>query len=142
MGSSQSGLAEAALAYGLGGMTRLEVWCWPPRPARRWWGPRGWNWLHRFAIEFARDPAPAQKQLALLRLWNFVVHLPCGECRWHASLYLVQNPPALTSTYTFRLWAWLFHNTVNLRLGKPFFSHESYLALYADEILTSQGSLS
>lgn len=109
---------------------RLEKWCWPPRPPRRWWGPRGWNWLHRLARQYPERPSRGFQRLTLLRLWNFVVNLPCAECRWHASQYMLQSPPALKSSGPFQIWAWLFHNTVNLRLGKPFFPWASYLALY------------
>ena len=111
-------------------MSSLERWCWPPRLPRDWWGPRGWNWVHCLTQEYPETPSRAVRQLTLLRLWNFVVNLPCAECRWHASLHMIQNPPVLDSAHAFQIWAWLFHNTVNIRLGKPFFKYAEYTARY------------
>jgi len=69
-----------------------------------------------------------------MRLRNFVMNLPCAECRAHASAYVSQNPPDLSSTDTFQVWGWQFHNHVNHRLGSVCIPFEAYRRLYANEL--------
>lgn len=111
----------------------LEHWAWPPVP-KGTWGPQGWNWAHNLAISYPANPSLADARVAHLRLMNFISNLPCAECRYHATCYVANNPPALASSLTFQSWFWRFHNAVNLRLGKPFYSYDRYLEDYADEI--------
>jgi hypothetical protein len=98
------------------------------------WGPAGWRWLHLEAINFPPRPKIAQKGCALGRLRVFVAHLPCPECRTHATVYLAQNPPDLSSSEAYQAWVFNFHNTVNARLRRPLFSYDDYSELYKAEI--------
>ncbi len=107
---------------------------WPRMPKQDW-GPRGWNWLHQLAINYPRRaPTREEARLAFRRIWTFVTHLPCEECRRHATAYVVKYPPNLRSTVELQSWAWEFHNAVNRRLGKPEMSYDDYLRTYAEEI--------
>lgn len=108
-------------------------WAWPALPKREW-GPRGWNWLHVTAINYPPSPTLTDARVAFRRIWTFVSHLPCAECRNHATRFVRQNPPNLASTYALQAWVWKFHNAVNLRLGNPLIPYEEYQRLYADEI--------
>ncbi len=111
----------------------LEKWVWP-NVTKDKWGPPGWNWLHELAIEYPAEPTPEDAQTAYRRIWNFAIHLPCGECQMHATTYIKTNPPNLTSTEALQAWVWRFHNSVNRRLGKREVAYEEYQAIYADEI--------
>jgi mitochondrial FAD-linked sulfhydryl oxidase len=111
----------------------LERWIWPPL-AKNEWGPRGWNWLHTVACQYPAKPTSANVRMTSQRIWNFINHLPCAECRVHATEYIRGHPPTLESTYSLQSWAWTFHNYVNRRLGKPTISYDEYQKLYSDEI--------
>jgi hypothetical protein len=110
-----------------------EGWAWPNLPKKEW-GPRGWNWLHVTAINYPLSPTPVDARTALRRIWDFVTHLPCRECREHSTRFVLQNPPNLASAHALEGWVWNFHNTVNYRLGKAFVPYEEYQRIYADEI--------
>jgi hypothetical protein len=108
-------------------------WAWPALP--KWvWGPRGWYWLHTAAIGYPARPTRDDARVAFRRIWAFVTHLPCAECRGHATRYVLRRPPNLASTDALQAWVWGFHNAVNRRLGRPAVSYEEYRRLYADEI--------
>ena len=98
------------------------------------WGPAGWAWAHREAINFPPRPGAAEKACALLRLQHFVANLPCPRCRTHAAAYLARNPPSLGSSEAYQSWVFEFHNAVNRRLGRRAFSFGEYSALYHAEI--------
>lgn len=108
-------------------------WAWPALPKNEW-GPKGWNWLHVLAINYPPAPTRVDARVALHRIWKFVTHLPCTECRGHATRFFRENPPSLASTFSLQAWVWKFHNAVNLRLKKPLVSYAEYQRLYADEI--------
>lgn len=109
------------------------AWNWPNAP-KAVWGRLGWKWLHETAIDYPLDPTPQEAAAVALRLRSFAAHLPCGECRGHATAYLAKNPPALSNTYALQSWAWRFHNAVNKRLGKPVITYEMYCRIYAREL--------
>jgi len=97
------------------------------------WGPRAWYWLHVFAINYNGT----DKEKTLQRLVSFIRTLPCHTCREHGTEYLKQNRPDMSSSETFQLWVWNFHNSVNKKLGKPFVTFDEYLQKYTDEICWS-----
>jgi hypothetical protein len=108
-----------------------------PPPTKDVWGPLGWAWLHRQAIDFPAAPAPPEQAAAFIRFWAFVQTLPCAECRVHATRYAREFPPDFSGSAGYQTWAWHFHNAVNRRLGKPLMSAEEYQAAYAEEIAAS-----
>jgi len=111
----------------------VERWSWPDVPKDEW-GPKGWNWLHVLAINYPPAPTLPAARLTFRRIWNFAAHLPCIECRWHATRHILRHPPDLSGTEALQAWVWAFHNAVNARLGKPQVPFERYLRLYADEL--------
>lgn len=117
----------------------LRSWTWPALPKGEW-GPRGWNWLHVVAISYPLHPTSTDARIAFRRIWSFVSHLPCAVCRIHATRFVLRNPPNLASTDALQVWAWGFHNAVNLRLGKPSIPYAEYQRLYACEILWARAN--
>jgi hypothetical protein len=109
------------------------AWRWPNAPKKKW-GPMGWAWVHGAAIDYPLDPSPEEARATLRRVLSFAAHLPCGECRGHATEYIMKNPPNLSNTYAFQSWVWRFHNSVNLRLGKRAITYAEYVAFYSREI--------
>jgi FAD-linked sulfhydryl oxidase len=93
-----------------------------------------WKWLHRLAIYYPRAPALADANQAFSRMWTFFTRLPCPKCRAHVAEYLERSPIDLANSRGLQVWCWKFHNAVNVRLKKPLFSFEAYLALYAEDI--------
>ncbi len=92
---------------------------------KEYWGPRVWRLLHTMAdVSNRRD---------VLLLWNSVLKataavIPCELCRKHMSDYWLRNPlsvkqwSALTGEQVrqrIRDCLHRFHNSVNVRLGKP-----------------------
>lgn len=110
------------------------LWNWARVP-KRVWGPVGWNWLHRLAINYPVEPTLQEALSAFNEIWTFAECLPCAECRREALRYITAIPPDMQSTYSLQEWARVFHNSVNLRLKKPQMSQEAYKLAYADEIL-------
>lgn len=112
----------------------MEQWVWPAHMNKNMWGPRAWAWLHNLAINYPPRPTVAEIRIAYDRIVNFVTHLPCPECRQHATQYVRQFPPDLSGSEAFQRWAWNFHNAVNRLLGRPAFPFAAYQLAYADEI--------
>jgi hypothetical protein len=86
-------------------------------------GPGIWYILHLAAYE-ANTPDKIKDFISLLRL--IVERHPCHVCREHGSKYLKINPPEnyVNTVKDERLagmfvYVWIFHNSVNDRLGKP-----------------------
>lgn len=110
-----------------------DSWYWPrvPKPE---WARRGWTWLHGLAIRFPQEPTHQARARALAEIWRFFNALPCAECRFHATAYYRTVPPDVSSGAALQVWAWRFHNAVNIRLHKPFYPFEVYRAEYGEEI--------
>lgn len=110
--------------------TVKDSWLWPPNVNKNTWGPLGWRWLHMTAISYPMDPSLADAKLAFNRIWDFVAHLPCLDCRRHAIRYVSDHTPNLSDTNTLQIWAWTFHNVVNRRLKKPLMPFAAYTHMY------------
>jgi Erv1 / Alr family len=106
-------------------INHLEKWNWPPDIGKNIWGPIGWKWAHSLAQNYPENPSLDESYFTYLRLWYFIINLPCVECRRHAANYIFNNPPELINRNTFKIWMWRFHNNVNKRLGKPKFRFEN-----------------
>lgn len=66
---------------------------------------------------------------------------PCLNCSKHCKEYIHDNPPEKfigikmiidekQEELGLSIWSWTFHNSVNLRLGKPFMDWETYYGIY------------
>lgn len=104
-------------------------------------GPLGWQFLMLWALGF---PAPYVTDKDRFD-WNnsltlFAVTFGCKTCSDDMVEYIQKNPVDLTSRITLFWWVWRFHNYVNAKLGKPFFTEEQaiekYLVNYQDLLNT------
>ena len=117
-------------------------WLGPRTGAKRFapkslWGPLAWHWLHTQAINFPASPTKLDQVAMFARFWSFVQTLPCPECRAHATAYAREFPPDFSGSAGFQTWVWLFHNAVNYRLGKKYFTAEAYQETYREELARS-----
>lgn len=105
-------------------------------------GPGLWFWLHLKSYH----ATTYEKAIAFIEdLWLLAANHPCPNCRKHMTAYLINNPPRDHTDYIdeqtgrnvgmFR-YTWMFHNDVNLRLGKPTMSFEMAISQFEkpDEI--------
>lgn len=98
-------------------------------------GPGLWSAIH---TEAAAATTPERKKSFLDFIYRQTSMLKCQACRHHATKYLSENPPEDyldlqdsegRETGLFE-WTWIFHNTVNRRLGKPEVSREEANQLF------------
>lgn len=83
------------------------------------WGPILWNYLHLRAINWDRRATPAEVLAEHQYLRSVFDNLPCPECRQHAlDYYWAVREPDLRSAATYQYWVFVFHDSVNQRLGK------------------------
>ena len=74
----------------------------------------GWDRLHRCT----------EPQELMSTVVDFINFFPCEECRDHFAALVDEHPFPLHHVHTemdVRVWSWLSHNIVNLRLGKPWY---------------------
>ena len=101
-------------------------------------GPGTWFAIHVYA-RAADTPQKIKEYILYLRL--IVNTLPCGICREHANDYLSKSPPEnfidvknkegrLIGMF---LHSWMFHNIVNVRLGKAPIKFETAWNMYSDK---------
>ena len=82
------------------------------------WGTAVWDTIHIFALNYPRNPTDRQEQNMLELIKLLCLHLPCPNCRYHALIYVNQNPPTTGSREELETYFYDFHNEVNERLGK------------------------
>ena len=61
---------------------------------------------------------------------DFRLNFPCEECRQDFNEMLGQHPFPVSEVRTMsdtRIWSWLTHNMVNLKIGKPWVSSDIML---------------
>lgn len=92
--------------------------------------PVKWEYLHWSATCYPVQPTSDDVTKTFLQLWQFAENHSCIVCRHHMSTFLRKNPPRLASRVQYACWTWVFHNAVNLRLGKPIFSSLDFVARY------------
>ena len=94
------------------------------------WGPPKWEELHLCAINYSRYPKKEDIIEKEHEIWKIINALPCQKCRGHAIEYIKFNPPYLRNSQRLQIWVWSFHNNVNQRLGKEYFSYPEYEKKY------------
>lgn len=100
-------------------------------------GPGGWGGLHTMA-KWANTKERVDIFITYAQV--IVYTLLCLECRKHATNYFNDNHPsqyALVKDCRGRLvgmflWSWRFHNTVNVRLGKPIIDFDTAFNMYPE----------
>lgn len=113
-------------------------------PHDRWECPEGLPWGLEEAPARAGTPARrrAMSPSELMRrdgpaLWReihamktptrewlegIIARLPCGTCQTDTRAYVAANPPDFGEGWG--VWAWKFHNSKNVQLGKPEHPHD------------------
>lgn len=101
-----------------------------------YFGPGVWLIIHIMSIDAVTD-----EKITCFIDWLTVMlnRLPCSKCVKHATYYLSKHDPNIyrkTTNSDNKLvgmftWTWIFHNSVNQRLGKDIYdfaeSYEMYL---------------
>jgi Erv1 / Alr family len=85
-------------------------------------GKGTWNFLHRLAAKFDKDPSEERKATVLTFFKTFSELYPCEECAKHFRQILDENPVDVSSNKHLSIWLCEMHNIVNKRLKKPLFS--------------------
>jgi hypothetical protein len=100
-------------------------------------GPGQWQAIHIYAKHATTDETKRAFVDYIMMIAN---NLKCEKCRMHALDYLAKNP--LKDYFNIKnaqgvdigmlKWTWIFHNSVNSRLGKPLMDWETCYAIYGD----------
>lgn len=106
-------------------------------------GPGNWFVIHTMAKRAGESGNPYQAKMAF---WNHMKMLsetfPCITCRNHIKEYLDKNPiepfwriidESTGQDVGLFKYTWIFHNIVNVRLGKPEMSWNTAYSMYYDE---------
>lgn len=113
----------------------------PKYPQNEEWGPLVWCILHSLAEKTGKQ-TNAITRGDEQRAWPLFVKalvpvIPCPFCRLHFEEYLKNTPFDLPPDYTVwtdtvRDYFYTFHESVNLRLGKPSFPKDQLALEYKD----------
>jgi len=100
----------------------------------RVWGPHFWFVLHLVSFHFPDNPSTFEKEQYKAFYHSVKDILPCDNCKQHYKNYLSQYPiePNLDSRMNLITWVVQIHNFVNVALGKPAYTLDQALAVYAN----------
>ena len=94
------------------------------------WGNATWFLFHGLATKI-KDSYPEEYKNILYYFQIICGILPCPDCKYHATK---TNSSAslhtITSNENLKSYLWQFHNRVNKRLNKPYFSYAQHNNLY------------
>jgi hypothetical protein len=98
------------------------------------WGPHLWYILHIISFEYPEKPTEFDKRIYHDFYTSLKDVIPCPECRKHYRDHITKYPltPHLDSRDTLIKWVIQVHNFVNMSLGKPTFTIEQVMAIYAN----------
>ena len=95
------------------------------------WGNATWYIFHTLAFKLKDEYSDIVPDLCS-HIINICHNLPCPDCRQHATLNLSHNRRKQVRTKEDLICFLLeFHNIVNQRLRKPYFSREEHDKLYS-----------
>lgn len=89
-----------------------------------------WTLLHTIANRYPIVPTHQQKDKMTAFLNALGDFYPCGQCAYHLRVFLVDNPPDVSSKKNLEIWMCNLHNSVNTKLGKPIFFCENLESRY------------
>ena len=96
------------------------------------WAPPTWIFFHTFAAKVNKQFFEANRDQCLSIIKMACVCLPCPECTRHATHFLVPvNGNTIKTKEDLINMLFIFHNSINRRLGKSQFNEES-LVIYND----------
>lgn len=93
-------------------------------------GPAKWKELHDYTVAYPAAPGFADRLRAKAWLQTYANGLVCSICRTHAKAYIKEYPPNLADRMSFAMWGWMFHNMVNIRLGKSSITFSQFKRMY------------
>lgn len=81
-------------------------------------GAQIWPTIHIFA---ANADTPEQQQAYVNFIKSLTIMYPCERCRNHTSKFLESYPVEdyTGSAQKLLYWSWIYHDSVNQKLGKP-----------------------
>jgi len=91
------------------------------------WGPCVWILFHTLSYKVVPSDFELLKFELIQYIQRICSNLPCPECTQHATEYMKQNSRRISAINTKEhLQEFLvdFHNSVNVRKGKPVFTYE------------------
>lgn len=101
------------------------------------WGRFFWFVFHTVAARMPVALTDEERQDYRMFLQSFPRVLPCSSCKTHAKEYQKLNPVReqdVESSYSMTVYVHNFHNSVNLRLGKPVLSLKECCSMYEVEV--------
>jgi hypothetical protein len=91
------------------------------------WGPTSWMWLHNLALSYPTTPTESEINDTKLIVIQFINNLPLRvPCKAISMNYIKNNPISLQSNADFQIWVWKYHNSINYRIGKKYFTLLEY----------------
>ena len=99
------------------------------------WGPLGWAFLHNLAISYPINPSEEDINQARSAVEKFIEEMPLRPtCKKFSQDYLNNNPIFLNSNKDFQVWVWIYHNWINYRIGKRYFTLSDYDIKYKQNL--------
>jgi hypothetical protein len=98
------------------------------------WGPHLWFILHIISFEYPEKPTEYDKRIYHDFYTSLKDVIPCVECRKHYRDHITKYPltPHLDNRDTLIKWVIQIHNFINISLGKPTYTNEQVMAIYAN----------
>lgn len=103
-----------------------------------YYGPGYWNMIHKQAFDIKNSK---REDEFIIEIKKKFIAFPCKSCSDEALKYLRNND--ISKMKNIKLdngkligmfyWTFVFHNVVNLKLGKPQMDFEIALTLYEDD---------
>lgn len=89
-------------------------------------GSHIWEKIHDTALDYDGLDPESTKQIIM----SYIDSIECELCHAEANKYIDQNPIMLKNSMALQQWAFTFHNTVNIRIGKEKMTPLNYQKLY------------
>lgn len=95
-------------------------------------GPRLWDYLACYAINYPERPTRHQRHIAVTFLHSVMHTIPCEPCRVSSLIYVRQLPPDpfVHSRAALCVWLYRFKSKVNAKLGKIDCSFFDFVSKY------------
>lgn len=104
-------------------------------------GPGKWDIIHTEGFK-AKTNESQRRFIELVE--EICREFKCEVCHGHCTKYIKDHPPSnyIGKEFEFEgvkeklgmfVWSWEFHNSVNIRLGKPHMNYETAYYMYSTE---------
>lgn len=96
------------------------------------WGPSTWTLFHTLAEKVKEENFNEILPDLLTMIKRICMNLPCPDCSAHAVQIMSKvTPNQFTSKESLKIFLFHFHNSVNVRTGKPVFTFEELNSKYS-----------